>query len=49
MNNPLPSKSTLKYLVYCQVFCKVSKTALVFYYCISSDLPGEKTNTNVAL
>ena len=50
-NNPLLSKSTLKYLVYCQVFwvevrrlqdqC-ISIWALVFYYCDSNNLLAEK-------
>ena len=51
-NNPLLSKSTLKYLAYCQVFrvevrrlqdqC-ISIWALLFYYCIFNNLPREKT------
>ena len=48
----LLSKSTLKHLVYCQVFwlkvrrlqsqC-ISIWAVVFYYCISNNMPHEKT------
>ena len=51
-SNLLLSKSTLKYLVYCQVFLVemrplqdqfISIWALMFYYCISNNLPREKT------
>ena len=50
-NNPLLSKSTLKYLVYYLVFWVevqrlqnqwISIWALVFYYCISNNLSLEK-------
>ena len=55
-NNPLSSKSMLKYLVYYLVFwvevqhlqgqC-ISILALVFYYCIPENLAHEKTKSNV--
>ena len=58
-NNPLPSKSTLKYLVYYQVFwvkvwCRqnlyIPMQALVFYYSNPSNLPRKKNcNANVTI
>ena len=51
-DSSLLSKSTVKFLVFCQVFWvklqglldqRISVWALAFYYCISKNLPWEKT------